>query len=179
MLRSSRRARWNPRATLVRYVTVLCSPGAAVACGGEDSEPAGEYTGPLMRPGEDCLSCHSDGAGRGAPTWSLGGTVYPRADAAADEGVAGVDVVISDAEGGVLVKLTTNAVGNFYTAAPLPSEYRITLEYQGDSIAMPCPPPAGLCNACHNDPPIGQAPGRIYIPQGEPPWRPPFDCERF
>ena len=28
--------------------------------------------------------------------------------------------IISDAEGGLLVKLTTNAAGNFYTATPLP-----------------------------------------------------------
>ena len=87
--------------------------------------------------------------------------------------------MISDAAGGLLLKLTTNAVGNFYTPEQLPPEFRVRLEYQGESIEMPCPPPAGLCNACHNDPPIGKAPGRIYIPQGEPAGRPSFDCENF
>ncbi|HKO53435.1 MAG TPA: hypothetical protein VJV79_37255 [Polyangiaceae bacterium] len=44
---------------------------------------------------------------------------------------------------------------------------------------MPCSPPAGLCNACHKLPPIGAAPGRIYVPQGRDPKRAPFDCSTF
>lgn len=147
------------------------------ACG--SGEPAGEYTGPLMRPGEDCLSCHSEGAGRRAPTWSAGGTVYDRADAAANDGVEGVDVVLSRPDGGMIETLRTNAAGNFYTATPLPQGFRVALEYAGERIDMPCPPPAGLCNACHSDPPIGQAPGRIYVPQGADPTRPQFDCGNF
>lgn len=149
---------------------------ATAACA---EEPAGELTGPLMRPGQDCLSCHSKDSGQGAPVWSLGGTVYERADAAADEGVSGVDVLITSADGKLIEKLTSNAAGNFYTATPLPTGFGVALEYQGARIAMPCPPPAGLCNACHNDPPIGQAPGRIYVPQGEPAGHAPFDCTAF
>lgn len=144
------------------------------ACG--SPEPQAEYTGPLMRPGQDCLSCHSDGAGRGAPTWSAGGTVYAKADAKPDEGLAGVDVLITAPDGTLLEKLVTNEAGNFYTPTPLPAGFKVALEYLGEHIAMPCPPPAGLCNACHNNPPIGGAPGRIYIPQGQDPNRPPFVC---
>ncbi len=160
-----------------RLLLVLSTLGVT-ACG-DGTKSVGASTGPLMRPGQDCLSCHSEGAGRGAPVWSLGGTVYPRADAEAEEGVAGVDVLISDANDALIERLTTNAVGNFYTATPLAPGFRVALEYQGQRIAMPCPPPAGLCNACHNNPPIGQARGRIYIPQGEPAGHPAFDCSDF
>jgi hypothetical protein len=156
---------------LIGAVSVCAS---LAACG--SAEPQAEATGPLMRPGQDCLSCHSDGAGRGAPTWSAAGTVYAKADAEADEGVAGVDVLLSAADGSLLQKLVTNDVGNFYTDMPLPAGFRVALEYQGQHIDMPCPPPAGLCNACHNDPPIGSAPGRLYVPQGKDPNRPPFTC---
>ncbi len=155
---------------------VLGSGIALAACG---SEPKGEHTGPLMRPGQDCLSCHSEGAGRGAPIWSAGGTVYAKADTKADAGVQGVDVLLSAPDGSLLEKLVTNEVGNFYTATPLPAGFGVALEYQGQRIAMPCPPPAGLCNACHNNPPIGAAPGRIYVPQGADPTRPTFECAHF
>lgn len=147
------------------------------ACGSPQDH--GEVTGPLMRPGQDCLSCHSEGAGRGAPTWTAAGTVYALADADAESGVPRVDVLLKNADNTLIEKLTTNAVGNFYTATPLPAGFRVGLEYQGESIDMPCAPPAGLCNACHNVPPIGAAPGRIYVPQGRDPGRPPFDCSGF
>lgn len=162
---------------LVCLLLALATTVGLAACGSSDE--SGEVTGPLMRPGEDCLSCHSEGAGRGAPAWSLGGTVYASPDAKADEGVSGVDVLVSDADGTLLEKLTTNAAGNFYSATPLPAGFRVALEHQGESIAMPCPPPAGLCNACHNDPPIGQALGRLYVPQGSPRDRPTLDCSEF
>jgi len=109
MLRPNAPLRRDTDATFTRFLAALYLALAASACG-QDADSSAEYTGPLMRPGEDCLSCHSEGAGRGAPIWSLGGTVSGHADAAADEGIAGVDVVISDAAGGLLLKLTTNAV---------------------------------------------------------------------
>jgi hypothetical protein len=111
--------------------------------------------------------------------WSAAGTVYPRADASAEQGVSGVTVELSGAEGQLIEKLITNEAGNFYTATPLPPGFRVALEYDGQRIQMPCPPPAGLCNACHADPPIGNAPGRIYVPQGVDPSRPAFDCAGF
>jgi hypothetical protein len=162
------------RSLLIASVTI----GVGVAACGTEAEP-GEYTGPLMRPGQDCLSCHSADSGRGAPTWSAGGTVYAKADAKADEGVEGVDVILSDADGKLIEKLVTNSVGNFYTPTPLPRGFKVALEYQGQRIEMPCPPPAGLCNLCHSDPPTGAAPGRIYVPQGADPGRPAFNCSGF
>jgi hypothetical protein len=149
------------------------------ACGSSGDDETGEITGPLMRPGEDCLSCHSRNSGRDAPVWSAAGTVFPSAEAAASEGVAGVSVHLFDDGGELIETLTTNRAGNFYTATPLPQGFRVALEHEGQRIDMPCPPPAGLCNACHNDPPIGMAKGRIFIPQGADPDHPPFDCTGF
>jgi hypothetical protein len=147
------------------------------ACSGE--EPVAETTGPLMRPGEDCLSCHSQDSGRGAPVWSAAGTVYAQADADAHEGVAGADVLLSNPDGSLITKLTTNSVGNFYTPLPLPRGYRIALEYEGERVEMPCSPPGGLCNFCHGATPAGRALGRIRIPQGADSNAPPFDCSNF
>lgn len=177
-LLGNRVGRWLVSVDVVRFFTLAASLGLLmVAC--SSPQDHGEATGPLMRPGQDCLSCHSEGAGRGAPTWTAAGTVYGAADAAAESGVARVDVLLKTADGALIEKLATNSVGNFYTATPLPPGFRVGLEYQGQSIDMPCAPPAGLCNACHNVPPIGAAPGRIYIPQGRDPARPPFDCSGF
>jgi hypothetical protein len=163
---------------MLRFLALTTSLGLLVAACGSPEE-TGEVTGPLMRPGQDCLSCHSDGAGRGAPTWSAAGTVYAAADAKAEAGLPRVDVLLTTAEGSLIEKLVTNAAGNFYTRTPLPAGFRVGLQYQGEMIDMPCAPPAGLCNACHNVPSIGAAPGRIYVPQGRDPNRAPFDCSGF
>ena len=133
--------------------------------GGVSSDASStEATGPLMRPGENCLRCHSPGNNLGAPVWTAGGTVYPRKDAAEDEGLAGVRVTITGAAG-EKVTLTTNAVGNFYTAEPLTKPYRVVLERDGRTKEMPIDAPAGSCNACHSWPDAsGGAPGRIFAP---------------
>jgi hypothetical protein len=160
--------------------------GFAACSARSDGETAGDSefgfaTGPLMRPGEDCDFCHRPGSQyETAPHWSLAGTVYPRADSAANAGLAGVKVVVSAEGGGEVLTLTTNAAGNFYTDAQLPKPYWVALEYQGERIEMPCPPPSGGCAKCHRRPPNGFAPGRLFIPQGragEPPR--PFDCDAW
>lgn len=158
-------------------ISIILAGLGSGACG--TAEPQTEATGPLMRPGEDCLSCHSADSGRGAPVWSAAGTVYPRADAAAHEGVPGAEVRLSAPDGSLIAKLTTNAVGNFYTPLPLPPGFRVAVEFDGQSIEMPCSPPGGLCNFCHGDPPAGRATGRIHVAQGADPGRPAFDCTGF
>jgi hypothetical protein len=95
--------------------------------------------------------------------WSAGGTVYPSADSAADDGLEGVEVILTDAEEHE-IRLVTNAAGNFWTPEPLVAPFNVALEYQGRRIEMPEAPPAGSCNACHGLPPIAGAPGRIYAP---------------
>jgi hypothetical protein len=157
---------------------VACSAGSS-----GDTESDSEFgfeTGALMRPGEDCDFCHRAGSQYAtAPRWSLAGTVYPRADSAAGEGIAGVKVSITDEAGQELLSLTTNAAGNFYTAAPLPDRYLVALEYQGQRIEMPCAPPSGGCAKCHRRPPNGFAPGRLFVPQGQTAEARPFDCKAW
>src|SRR5690606_11123001 len=97
---------------------------------------ATEVRGPTMRPGENCLRCHSPTGGVGAPVWSAAGTVYESRDAERDEGIAGVRVIITGA-GGEQVDLVANEVGNFYTDAPLTKPYRVMLEREGRQIRMP------------------------------------------
>ena len=150
--------------------------GACGSDGGSDSE-FGFATGPLMKPGQACSQCHGKQSQyETAPRFSLGGTVYASADAAADGGVPGVSVIISDAAGSELQTLTTNEVGNFYTVATLPDGYRVALEYEGERIEMPCSPPSGGCANCHSAQPAGHATGRLYIPQGQTGELKAFDC---
>ena len=67
---------------------------------------------------------------------------------------------------GKSVNLTTNAVGNFYTAEPFTKPLRMSVSFGGKKKDMPIPLDAdGACNACHSSPDaIGGALGRIRIP---------------
>jgi len=162
-----------------RFACVASILGA-IACSSEQDMGFGFATGPSMQPGDDCLRCHAPGSTYPtAPHWSLAGTVYPRPDAPATAGVQGADVVVTTEAGALLETLTTNSVGNFYSTTPLPEGFRVSVHYQGASIEMPCPPPAGNCGACHSVPPIGGPSGRISIPQGAPATTGTFDCETW
>ena len=160
-----------------RWIGALLGLGSVIGCGGDKQAEYDFATGPQMLPGEDCTRCHKTNSEYDrAPVWTVAGTVFPTADASPDDGVTGVSVHLLDASGSVLETLRTNAAGNFYTARALPAEYRVELEYLGERIAMPCPPPSGGCAKCHDDPPIGSAPGRIFIPQARSPESRGFDC---
>lgn len=150
------------------------------ACGSDGSGGPGFATGPLMRPGDDCLRCHSAGSDYPeAKHWSVAGTVYPSPSADAAAGLEGARVLVTSADGMLLESLTTNAVGNFYSEAALPAGFRVAVEYQGARVEMPCPPPAGNCGACHSIPPIGGPSGRIAVGQGLPPSTGTFDCSSW
>jgi hypothetical protein len=127
---------------------------ALAACQPEDS--------PIMRPGENCLRCH-DGAR--ARNWTLAGTVFPSSAAAADQGVEGVPVTVTDSRSRQLT-LSTNGAGNFYTAEGLVPPFLVEIAYQGQgrTASMVQQQQSGACNACHTDPPQNGAPGRIYTP---------------
>ena len=113
-----------------------------------------------MRPGSNCMTCH-DGAA--APRWSVAGTVFPCAQADVGAGVDGVTVVITDAAGTDLLRLTTNAVGNFYSVIPLPPSIRASVQRNGTRQTMPAAQSLGECNSCHAIPAQGGAAGRVYI----------------
>jgi hypothetical protein len=142
--------------------------GTLAACsddgGTSTSQDGTESTGPEMRPGDNCLRCHSTTSGLTAPPWTAAGTVFRRNDADLDEGVEGAQVSITDVNG-ESTTVTTNRVGNFFTRARLEAPFRVAIEYEGRRIEMPIEAPAGSCNACHSWPdPIAGAPGRIYVP---------------
>ncbi len=102
--------------------------------------------GPLMAPGQDCLSCHD---GDEAPGWTVAGTFPGR----------GRSVTIADANGKTFT-LRTNQVGNFYTAEPLAFPLRVGV----DGEAMPGPVTYGGCNLCHANGGKGEAPGALMTP---------------
>ncbi len=133
---------------------------AVVACTPEN--------GPTMRPGDDCLRCHGGSSAGGereheATPWSLAGTVYPSVGAAANAGIEGVDVQVTDAAGFSFV-LHSNLVGNFYSAETVAYPLRVCVARNGATRCMEEPSPSGACNACHTIPPQEEAAGRIAAP---------------
>ncbi|HEY6004527.1 MAG TPA: hypothetical protein VIV57_16755 [Anaeromyxobacter sp.] len=102
--------------------------------------------GPLMRPGDDCLSCH-DGRGR-ARRWTVAGTIYDEPSAPGDAGLRGAEVRITDAEGQSF-GLRTNRAGNFYTAEPVAFPLTVCVERHGVTSCMEEPVTRGSCNVCH------------------------------
>jgi hypothetical protein len=126
---------------------------AAAACTPEE--------GPLMRPGEDCLKCH--GSGGHAPPWTIAGTVYNDPNAAADQGIQGAEIEVTDANGWSF-KLQTNQAGNFYTAEAVAFPLQVCVNKDGRRDCMDPPVPFGGCNGCHTLPTQNDAPGRIAPP---------------
>jgi hypothetical protein len=131
-------------------VIVAAVFSAQVACG---SKHEGEKTGPTMRPGEDCRSCHG---------FSAAGTVFPAPDAAASGGLAGATVTVSDAAGRQ-VSLVSNSAGNFYTSASLTAPLSVQITSGGKTAKMQQAVGSGGCATCHSSPGAGGAPGRVYV----------------
>jgi hypothetical protein len=144
------------------------APGR-ISVGGDAGE--GD-SGPLMRPGENCLECHGGtllpeepptvADPREAPPWTVAGTVFQTEDAPATDGVLGARVHLTDADGQTLT-LETNAAGNFYTDAPLRFPLRASVEHSGVTREMEPDVPYGGCNSCHRLPPRQDAPGRVSV----------------
>jgi hypothetical protein len=107
--------------------------------------------------GKDCLTsgCHASG---GWKRFSLGGTIYTDSEGTAAR--AGAQVKAVDANG-VTVSLTSDQIGNFYSAESMTAPFTITVSYRGRMVKMPGPASSGGCNtdSCHV---VGSA-GRVYI----------------
>src|SRR5215213_9202636 len=119
---------------------VACLWLAGCGAPAEEEDPS-TIPGPTMRPGQNCLRCHSPGTGTGAPPWTAAGTVFPSHDANTKSGVAGVHVHLTD-DTGKEITLTSNRVGNFYTDEPLVQPFHVEIEYEGERRKMPFAPPA-------------------------------------
>jgi hypothetical protein len=116
--------------------------------------------GPSMLPGEDCLSCHN---GTRAGAWTVAGTVYSDPNAPTYAGEEGAQVIVTGADGKVLT-LTSNSVGNFYTAEAIAKPFTVVIQRGSFKMVMTAPPTTGACSACHTVPPTDGAPGRLFVP---------------
>ncbi len=154
---------------LAASIVAVAAALSTAACGDDGDEsvcdiPINTSPGPTMRPGQNCLDCHQDGFGDpNAPEFTAAGTVFPAIDSEFCEGVEGATLTFKKMDGTDLV-LTTNSVGNFWTTEAI-QPTGPTIEYQGRTLAMNRDLPAiAACNACHSNPPVGGAPGKIYVP---------------
>lgn len=130
---------------------------AALAC-------APPEDGPLHRPGEDCLACHTQAGSSpapGAPPWTAAGTLFPDPFAADDRGLFGAAVTLTD-QAGKVVTMRTGGTGNFYTAEALAFPVQVEVRV-ATVVARMADAPTGACNSCHAVPPTGGAQGRVSI----------------
>jgi hypothetical protein len=133
-------------------ITAALAVLAVAACVPED--------GPLMDPGKDCLECHGRGE---APGWTFAGTVFQDEASPASDGVRGVKVHATDADGR-RVTVASNEAGNFYLADRLAFPLRVAIERGGRVEEMELPVEYGGCNLCHAAPPRDGAAGRLAAP---------------
>ncbi len=116
-----------------------------------------------MRPGEACIACH---ALKGAPLFSIAGTVYPSAhepDSCNSALPSGVKIVVTGANNASF-SLTPNSAGNFSSYSVPLSPYHVKVTYAGRERAMAAAVTSGDCNSCHTQYGSSNAPGRILIP---------------
>jgi len=116
--------------TTTALALAACLGLALSACGGDDGA-----TGPTMRPGEDCLNCHSG--------FTAAGTFFTSTSSSA--GVSGVVLTLTD--GSHTVQVTTNSVGNFYTSQAI--NFPNTATVSGGPVHAHSSGQSGHCNSCH------------------------------
>ncbi|HET9933688.1 MAG TPA: hypothetical protein VFQ35_23445 [Polyangiaceae bacterium] len=174
------------RPITLRHLTIIIPLLFSAACSGSGGDPAqgsggagGTSGDPLnapptctskmtwtrgenaqMRPGEACISCHTQDGG---PRFSIAGTVYPTGHEPDDcNGAAGATIVIVDAQNREH-RITANAVGNFYLEQTIAVPYTAHVIGTNGERFMVSPQTSGDCNGCHTEWGHG-APGRINIP---------------
>lgn len=100
-------------------------------------------TGPDMRPGADCLSCHAPplvGDFDPAPHFGAAGTIA---------GGAGAVVIIQDSLG-KRVELSPTSSGNFWTTEALIPPLEATISRGGAMLVKAAAVDSGSCNGCHD-----------------------------
>ena len=133
---------------------------SSLACGGHDDD---DKNNERMAPGQNCMACHTPGGPAGEASFTVAGTVFGSSTADTGSGLAGVSVIITDANG-LDTLLTTNAAGNFFTRAALALPLKkAAVGINAQRTAMSAAPD-GDCNRCHTQPAAGGAPGRIHAP---------------
>lgn len=147
-------------------LALSCDPVNDATIAALGPETPGVPKGPLHRPGQPCLVCHSGNVGD-PPGFSVAGTVFINASdlqAAVDAGVTLTDSV--DAS----YTANTNQAGNFFV---LPSQYqptypmKVAVAFNGTPVKMTADVGRdGSCAKCHVDPAGPSSPGHVYIPPG-------------
>lgn len=143
------------------------------------------------RPGQPCLICHGPGhvpRPPGEVQFQIAGTVFGAIDDPEDQGVAGVEVIVTDANG-VVTTVESNRVGNFmvsvnegaseprvrergWLAIPraLAFPLGVTIRRDTDEQIMRTKIwRAGSCAHCHGTAPDTDSVGRVYLFSGEAP----------
>jgi len=132
------------------------------ALGGEAN---GVRHGPMHRPGQPCLLCHSDEGGR-TPAFSVAGTLYQKPDGAIP--VQGATIHLTDATGATH-DLTSNCVGTFYVdervwAPTFPLV--VDISYPQGNVTTKMKSKIGrdgACAMCHVKPASAVSPGPVYL----------------
>jgi len=144
-------------------VSLQAAPDAVAGCELPTSENLNQTA--RMLPGRTCQSCHIRDGEASSLIWTASGTVYGRPDSMCNEGgLEGVKVELLDATNRVLLSLTTNRSGNFFTAEPINApRFRVRLSKDGKVQEMQGLQPTGACAACHYPNSAAGAPGRVYL----------------
>ena len=145
---------------MIRTSLAMLALLLAFACGGHDDD---DKNNELMAPGQNCLGCHASGGAAGGASFTAAGTVFGSAAADTGSGLAGVTVIITDANA-TDTTLTTNAAGNFYTRAALALPLKKATVVRNGTRTEMGGVPEGACNRCHTLPATGGASGRIHTP---------------
>jgi hypothetical protein len=96
--------------------------------------------------GQDCQSCHA--AGGGAPTFTIGGTLYSAVSGGT--AVTGGTINVTDAAGKT-VKLVSAKNGNFWSTAALTFPVKVNASLCPATVPMSATVGGnGACNNCHN-----------------------------
>jgi hypothetical protein len=140
-------------------------------------EQAGVEPGPLHRPGQPCVLCHSSRGGE--QEFSLAGTVY--VDRTTDTPIENVSVQVIDSQARKFVA-NTNCAGNFYiTPAEFEPDFPIWLSMERGDVYRSMDTPVyreASCAGCHTSPMSLSSPGHVYLiddPAVEP-LLPPSSC---
>jgi hypothetical protein len=125
-------------------------------------ETPGVERGPLHRPGQPCVLCHSDAGGK--QPFLLAGTVYVAADARTP--IDGVQVKVVDSLNREFVT-ATNCAGNFFIRPQdFASDAPLWVSLRRDDVLRVMNTPIyreGSCAGCHFDPQGPTSAGHVYL----------------
>lgn len=82
----------------------------------------------LHNAGEDCATCHTPGGKASSLVFTMSGTLYE--DRMGRRPLQGGEVILQDIEGNV-ISMRSNAIGNFWTTAPIASNPRAVASHGG------------------------------------------------